>query len=93
MKNLEDLENAISLLIDIEVNHSNDKEKDVKYARTHLEKFRNELLKEQFKNELEKKYLEKELERTRNNLSIEESKNNKLREENKKLIKDLDKRE
>lgn len=93
MKNLEDLENAISLLIDIEVNHSNDKEKDVKYARKLLEKFRNELLKEQFKNELEKKYLEKELERTRNNLSIEESKNNKLREENKKLIKDLDKRE
>ena len=42
MKNLEDLENAISLLIDIEVNHSNDIEKDVKYARTLLEKFRNE---------------------------------------------------
>lgn len=92
MKNLEDLENAISLLIDIEVNHSKDKEKDVKHARTLLEKFRNELLKEQFKNELEKKYLEKELERTRNNLSIEESNNYKLRKENKKLMKDLDKR-
>lgn len=75
MNKLENLENAISLLMDIELNYSDNINEDVKQARIMLEKFKMQLLEEKFKNELEKQYLVKELERTRELLSIEESKN------------------
>lgn len=71
MNSLEDLENAISLLI--EISYKDENNKNIIQVITLLEKFKKELLEDKFKSELQIQYLIKELERTRKNLAIEEN--------------------